>query len=246
MQLINTITLKDNYTWILHNMQNKAIIFDCGDFEKLDSFLTQHNLIPEFVCITHNHWDHVDGIANLVKKYQCKIVSHETLQTLFKVDMVVKNFDVIQLLGEAFKIYEAGGHTNNQIIYHNEDKKMLFVGDVLFNLGCGLLIDGSYEAMFEDMKLIRSFDGNNKVLCGHNYLKANWFFLQSLGLEDLILEKALSGLEDNLLDFEFKHNPFLKYDDKQFKAQLNQAHEDDFNFFVNLRKQRNRFKILGK
>lgn len=246
MQLINTIILKDNYTWILHNMQNKAIIFDCGNASMLDKFLISKNLTPSFICITHNHYDHTDGVLELATKYGAKIVAHASLQNLFNVDMVIKPLEVIEMLGEKFKIYDAHGHTNNQMIYHNVERKLLFVGDVLFNLGCGLLIDGSYEAMFEDMKLLRTFDGEHRVLCGHNYTKANALFLQSLGLNSLSMEDALDGVKDNLLQFEFNHNPFLRYDDIALKALLQKNDLDDFDFFVYLRKLRNKFKIWEK
>lgn len=264
MKLINTITLKDNYTWILHNMQNKeqgddvilghqnkadiiksdAIVFDCGDFDKTDTFLALHNLHPKYICITHNHYDHTDGVILLAQKYGAKIVAHKELSYLFNVDMVVKNGDEITLLDETFKIYEAGGHCPNQIIYHSQKSKRLFVGDVLFNLGCGLLINGSYENMFADMKLIKAFSSDNKVLCGHNYLRANWWFLQSLGIKDLEWKVAQNQAQEHSLDFEIKHNPFLNYDNESFKKALGLDHMNDFDFFVHLRKLRNNFKLI--
>ena len=46
-----------------------------------------------------------------------------------------------------FEILSAPGHTLDHIILCDHENNLLFVGDVLFRLGCGRVFEGTFEQM---------------------------------------------------------------------------------------------------
>lgn len=76
---INIIpALRDNYIYLLRCSKTKKIIcIDPGEFNAIDNFLQNHDLNLDYIIITHHHYDHVSGIAQLKKKYRCKVIAFE-------------------------------------------------------------------------------------------------------------------------------------------------------------------------
>ena len=49
----------------------------------------------------------------------------------------------------------------------------MFTGDTLFSLSCGRLFEGTYEDMFRSLSLIKTFDKETLIYCGHEYTLQN-------------------------------------------------------------------------
>lgn len=58
---------------------SSCIIVDPGSKDSLEivDFITKNNLKPEFVILTHEHFDHVWGVNELKSKYDIKIISRQ-------------------------------------------------------------------------------------------------------------------------------------------------------------------------
>jgi hydroxyacylglutathione hydrolase len=54
----------------------KCIIVDPGtsDCAELFNFFQEHNLVPDYIFLTHEHFDHLCGVNKLKDSYGCKIV----------------------------------------------------------------------------------------------------------------------------------------------------------------------------
>ena len=65
--------------------------------------------------------------------------------------------DVIQFFDGSLdiQIIELDGHTVGLIGYYIPKMKALFVGDALFNLGCGYMFEGTQEQMWASMQKIK-------------------------------------------------------------------------------------------
>ena len=56
-------------------------------------------------------------------------------------------------LGDATaQVIETPGHTRGQINFFFPDGEILLSGDTLFSLGCGRLIEGTPEEMFDSLR----------------------------------------------------------------------------------------------
>ncbi|MCK5360420.1 MAG: MBL fold metallo-hydrolase, partial [Gammaproteobacteria bacterium] len=67
-------SLSDNYIWlIINDADSSAIIIDPGRSEPCTRFLTQENINPIAILVTHRHWDHVEGIEKLVEVYDLPV-----------------------------------------------------------------------------------------------------------------------------------------------------------------------------
>lgn len=58
---------------------SSCIIVDPGSKDSFEiiAFITKNNLIPEFVILTHVHFDHVWGVNELKSKYDIKIIGSQ-------------------------------------------------------------------------------------------------------------------------------------------------------------------------
>jgi len=49
----------------------------------------------------------------------------------------------------------------------------LFAGDTLFSIGCGRVIEGNAEMMWQSLLKLRALPDDTQVYCGHEYTEAN-------------------------------------------------------------------------
>src|SRR5262249_20377001 len=50
---------------------------------------------------------------------------------------------------------------------------LAFVGDTLFSVGCGRVIEGTPEMMWRSLVKLRELPDETKIYCGHEYTAAN-------------------------------------------------------------------------
>lgn len=81
MNEMNNILFIDNppihaTTYIIMNDQNAScVLIDPFDFTAIDVIIVKNKLEPEWIFLTHEHYDHVGAVNELVKKYGCKILT---------------------------------------------------------------------------------------------------------------------------------------------------------------------------
>src|SRR3990167_3068250 len=62
--------LSDNYVWLIINEAEKtAISVDPGDAKPVQAFLEKQHIKLTAILITHYHWDHYNGVAELKRHY---------------------------------------------------------------------------------------------------------------------------------------------------------------------------------
>ncbi|HFG1544974.1 TPA: hydroxyacylglutathione hydrolase, partial [Vibrio cholerae] len=163
----------DNYIWILSN-DEKAIVIDPGDARKVCDFLTDNNLSLEAILITHHHFDHINGVPELLDKFHdAKLIAPMSINSDLRGFFVTEGSQII-LLDSIFEVIELPGHTDDHIGFRY--KNMLFCGDVLFSSGCGKVSNGQYEKMLSSLSKISSLPNNTIIYCGHEYTRDNLIF----------------------------------------------------------------------
>ena len=53
------------------------------------------------------------------------------------------------------------------------DEKLVFVGDTIFSLGCGRVIEGDHAMMWDSIRKVRALPDDTQLYCGHEYTLAN-------------------------------------------------------------------------
>jgi len=142
----------DSNCYILYQAgKEECVIIDPGTngSEDVIQFLVSNELIPGYIILTHEHFDHIWGVQALVDKYQCKVicsglcghrisVAKSNLSLFYdQVGFTVK-VDTIpsESMSDGFSFYDSQivfkstpGHTDSGICILTGD--LLFTGDTL-------------------------------------------------------------------------------------------------------------------
>src|SRR5665213_3172084 len=104
--------LTDNFIYALSDQHGRCAIVDPGEANAVRDFLKRENLKLSHILCTHHHWDHTNGVAELVQEFQVPVWASEidgkkiplTTATLVESQSY-------ELLGEEMKVIEVPGHT---------------------------------------------------------------------------------------------------------------------------------------
>ncbi|MCS7227333.1 MAG: MBL fold metallo-hydrolase [Endomicrobia bacterium] len=185
---------------------NVLIIDPGGDSQQLVSFVKKNNFNVEKIILTHGHYDHVQGLEEILSFFDVEVYIHHQEMALLNDDSAnlslflnkqiltnfnrikwskVKNNDIIKCGNKQFFVIHTPGHTIGSICLYL-DGQYLFTGDTLFcgSVGRTDFPTGDIEQL--ESSLIKIFSLPSKVVFfpGHN----NYCILGN----------------------EKKHNPFVK------------------------------------
>ena len=218
VEIINQ--LSDNYSYIIFNNSNSSsIVVDPSEDEKIIKVLKKKKLKLEYILITHHHNDHTSGVLGLVKEYpQAQIYSPSELFSL--TINKISNGDKIKTRLNEFQVFATPGHTLDHVVLCDTKNKFLFVGDVLFRLGCGRVFEGTIEQMHNSLNKILNLSDDMTVYCGHEYTLNNLKFLEHLFVQNDILANTKKQI---LRDLKLKNKsiPFILGDEKRSNPFLN-------------------------
>ena len=254
-QVIALKALKDNYIWVIQN-KSQCIIVDPGETSPVFAYLGQNkNIQPIAILVTHYHWDHTDGIAEIKQKYP-------NIKVYGPANSPYKHFDHELNEGDelTFKsfnlslfVWHTPGHTLDHIVYFNE--QWLFCGDTLFSGGCGRMFEGSPKQFLTSLDKLSILNDSTKVFCTHEYTQANLKFANYIEPENQQL-KAYTKQVDLLrqqqkitlpstIKLEKQINPFLRYDQQSVQKRISQLCNQEFSnlvqYFAALRTLKDKF-----
>ena len=90
--------------------------------------------------------------------------------------MTVREGDIVRSARWWDACIETPGHTAGHISYWFKADKLAFVGDTLFSVGCGRIIEGNAEMMWQSLLKFRNLPARHAIYCGHEYTAANVHF----------------------------------------------------------------------
>jgi glyoxylase-like metal-dependent hydrolase (beta-lactamase superfamily II) len=188
-------------SYILTADDKTCVVVDCAQERVLEE-CQKRGLTPEYVLLTHGHYDHIGGCGALYNngtKIICGedekalVFSKDNLAAIHGIEIpqfcifkTVKDGDVLNLCGMAIKVIATPGHTAGGVSYVVENN--LFTGDTLFCMSVGRtdLPTGNPRQLFASIKKLYALKGDYVVYCGHD--------------------------DDTTLDFERYNNPYVRAD----------------------------------
>ena len=166
------------------------------------------------------------------------------------VDATVGEGDVVKLGSLSARVIETPGHTAGHITYWFEADKLAFVGDTLFSIGCGRVIEGTPEMMWQSLLKLRALPDDTRVYCGHEYTLANIRFAMTIEPGNAALEARAEQAKQQIaagkptipttIGEEKQANPFLRADIPAVAAAVGLAGKPPAQVFAEIRERKNR------
>lgn len=214
---------EDNYIWLLRDgvgADGRASVVDPGDAEPVVERLRADGLALAAVLLTHHHYDHQGGVADLLALWpEAQVYAPQDPRIRQATKRVGEGDRVAPPgLGVSFEVLDVPGHTATHIAYLGAGA--LFCGDTLFAAGCGRVFDGSFEQLAASLRRIAGLPPETLCYCAHEYTLANlgfahWVEPDSPALAERQREaEALRARREptvpSRLALELATNPFLR------------------------------------
>ncbi|MEH6629910.1 MAG: hydroxyacylglutathione hydrolase [Halopseudomonas aestusnigri] len=245
--------LSDNYCYLLRDDETGAVaVIDPGDAKPVLDEAKRLNWQITDVILTHHHYDHVDGVAE-IKTQTGATVTGPTKDNhrIDHLDRTVDGGDTLTFGSQTAKVFYVPGHTLGHIAYWFGKANILFPGDSLFALGCGRLFEGTPEMMWQSLQQYLTLPEQTVVYCAHEYTLANADFALTIDPTNKNLIQRVAEIrklrsEDkptvpSRLDEEFKTNPFLRPNDPHIREQLKMVSATDAEVFKEIRLRKDNF-----
>jgi hydroxyacylglutathione hydrolase len=246
------LCLKDNYGVLLHDPANGATAaIDAPEAAPVETALKTTGWRLSDILVTHHHADHTGGIAELKQRHGCRVVApHGEAARIPLVDATVREDDEVQVGSLRGRVLETPGHTAGHISYFFPTDKLAFVGDTLFSIGCGRVIEGTAEMMWQSLLKLRALPDDTRIYCGHEYTKANVRFAKTvepgnaaLKARETEVEKLLAAGQPTIpstMRAEKAANPFLRADLPAVASSVGLVGSPAWKVFAEIRERKNK------
>ena len=243
----------DNYIWLVSTNEG-SIVIDPGESKNIQKLIDNKTIDLKGILITHHHYDHTNGLSELVKKNELEV--YGPVNNIDGINHRLNDKDKISIIGIDFDVISIPGHTLDHIGFYsaNASNPILFCGDTLFAGGCGRIFEGTYEQMFNALKKITKLPTNTNIYCGHEYTLSNLkFALEADDTNKELIEefkKVENKINSNIpslpttLDKELKVNPFLRCDNINIQNKIIEKFKvsnNELEVFTALRKWKDNF-----
>jgi hydroxyacylglutathione hydrolase len=246
-------TRGDNYGVLIHDPEIGATAaIDAPDAEELLTALQETGWTLTDILITHHHYDHTAGIEAVKRKTGCTVTGPaREAGSIPGLDIEVKEGDEIEVGGAKARVIETPGHTRGHVSYFFPDDGVVFVGDTLFSVGCGKLLEGDAPSMWSSLSKLAALPPKTKVYCGHEYTDANCRFALTIEPENEALQARAAEAQANArtgkpslpttIGQELATNPFLRASSRAIQKRLGMEGRPHEEIFGEVRRRKDVF-----
>lgn len=190
-QIINSPVPSNCFVILDKAVGRECVVVDPGSKsdEQLFSFLEKEGLIPQYIILTHEHFDHCWGVNELVGRYQIPIICSALCAECIKYEkrncsvfydnkerfVIEKDTKTVESINGVlpfcsinFKFFPTPGHTKASIC--TTIGRYLFTGDTLLKdvRTVTKLPTGSKEDLEQTLEILKRMKGEDLVICpGH-------------------------------------------------------------------------------
>jgi glyoxylase-like metal-dependent hydrolase (beta-lactamase superfamily II) len=163
----------------------EAVVVDPGgDADQLGLELARVDASCAAILITHGHWDHLGGVADLAEGTGAPVFMADAERALLEnlpdlvpagvvargyiADTLLQGDETLELAGMTFETLQVPGHSPGHLAYHADG--CLFSGDVLFagSVGRTDLPGADWETLLESLRsLTERYPPETIVYSGH-------------------------------------------------------------------------------
>lgn len=245
--------LSDNYAYLAHDPETGATAaIDVPEAGPIIAALAETGWTLSDVLITHHHFDHVDGLADLLAAHPARVIgAAQDAHRLPPLDVAVREADTLQIGNQTGTIIDVSGHTIHHIAFHFPDSQAVFTADSLMAMGCGRVFEGTKPQMHDSLQKLAALPGETLVYSGHEYTAANAKFALTIDPDNPALisrvrevgEKRATGTPTvpSLLSEELATNPFLRAHDPAVQAHLGMSGSNATDVFTEIRTRKDNF-----
>lgn len=255
VEVVQFTCLTDNFGLLLRDEAKGAVAcIDAPDGRAIAAELARRGWRLTDILVTHHHGDHIGGVAELKDLYpQARVVGpRKDRARIPGLDLEVGEGDRVRVGAASARVIEAPGHTTGHILYHFEEDAILFVGDVLFSLGCGRVFETPMNVMFATLAKIAELPPETRVYCGHEYTQANARFALTVDPSNPLLAERAREVDalraqgratlPTTIALELATNPFLRAEDPELRRALGMESADPVHVFAEMRERKNAFR----
>jgi hydroxyacylglutathione hydrolase len=247
------LCLKDNFGVLVHDPASGATAaIDAPEAAPIEAALRASGWTLSDILITHHHYDHTDGIRELKQRHGARVVApRDEAAKIPAVDATVGDGDIVTVGTLTAQVIGTPGHTLGQINYYFPTAKLLFAGDTLFSIGCGRVIEGTPEMMWQTLARLRGLPDDTALYCGHEYTDANIRFALTVDPDNPALKARAAEVKrqiaagvptiPSLMGEEKRANVFLRADDPVVAAAVGLAGRPAAQVFAEVRERKNNF-----
>jgi glyoxylase-like metal-dependent hydrolase (beta-lactamase superfamily II) len=169
----------------------EAVLIDAPEdvWPEVKALLDEEGCSLQELWLTHGHWDHTKGAAEVVKATAAKVRGHEADKVLFetpevmqayigpgirltpvKPDFWIKQGDRFSALGVDVEVRHVPGHCPGNVLFYIAQLGAAFVGDALFSGSIGRtdLIGGDFAQLERSIRQqIYTLPDGTAVYPGH-------------------------------------------------------------------------------
>lgn len=164
----------------------EAVVVDPGgDAADLRLELARSGAVCTAILVTHTHWDHIGGVADLAEGTGAPVYAPELERDVVERPLeyygavgiplrgwtpehLVTDGDTVEAAGIAFEVSHVPGHSPGHVAYHADG--CLFSGDVLFagSVGRVDLPYGDWDTLLASLRLlVDRYPPETAVYSGH-------------------------------------------------------------------------------
>jgi len=247
------LCLKDNFGVLLHDATTGATAsIDAPEAPPVEAALKATGWRLTDILVTHHHGDHTGGISALKRHHHCRVTApRREAQAIPEVDATVGEGDTVTVGSLRARVLETPGHTAGHVSYWFDNEKLAFVGDTLFSIGCGRVIEGTPAMMWQSLLKLRNLPDDTQIYCGHEYTDANIRFARTIEPGNRALVARAEVVKRQLteghptipttLGEEKQANPFLRADVPSVAAGIGLSGKPAAEVFAEIRARKNRF-----
>ena len=235
LEIHQFICRSDNFGVLIHDPGAKATAtIDTPDADKITAEAERNGWTLTHILNTHHHGDHTEGNLVLKSRFGLTVVGPRAEKAKIPgIDVAVGEGDTYRFGGFEARVLDTPGHTAGHISYWLPDAGAAFVGDTIFSLGCGRLLEGSAETMWRSLSKLMQLPPETLIYCGHEYTQANARFALTIEPDNRALQQRAKEVDalravgkptlPVKLGLELETNPFLRPSSPAIQARLAMA-----------------------
>ena len=253
LEIVTIPCLEDNYAFLLHSDETaETALIDAPEAAPIVAALAERDWHLTEIWLTHHHWDHIDGVAELKDATGAKVVGATAdAHRLPPLNTSLAEGSGYSFAGHPVQIFDVSGHTVGHIAFYVTDAAVAFTADSLMALGCGRLFEGTADQMWASLSKLAALPPETLICSGHEYTASNAKFALTIEPGNTRLAARATEIEQtrangqptvpSTLADELATNPFLRAHLPEMKTAIGMQDAPDAAVFAEIRKRKDDF-----